>query len=131
MRSSTLHLIGWRPVARVWDVEFVGSLRGNWGICCPAERVIKINQQCEEFGRLREIVIHELLHAVFDFLSEDSVHHAAVAVDHALQHRSPGTHRRATVASTLLAMFPCLDSQVVHEAGRVLARALSELGIDD
>ena len=59
-----------------WEIKFVRPASGSWGRCSYGRHTISLNRGMAGRKR-REITLHEGLHAMFDFLSEDAVKAAA------------------------------------------------------
>lgn len=56
----------------------------KWGVCDCGKREIVISKEVQKEGVAREVFLHEMLHRLMWFLSEDAVDHLAKELDHAL-----------------------------------------------
>ncbi len=68
-----------------WHVRIVAKSAKAWGWCDYDKREIVISKEAESKGIDREVLIHELLHKVMPFLTEECVDLAALEVDSALE----------------------------------------------
>jgi hypothetical protein len=66
---------------RSWTVDDSARIGGRWGDCDWDERAIRICSSAKEHGQYRETFIHEHLHAMFPWMSEDAVLAAAATLD--------------------------------------------------
>lgn len=72
---------------KTWDVDLVArGLPGDlWGDCHYEAKLIRVSPGTKRVGRRREILLHEMLHALFPKLTERVVLRAARELDNALQ----------------------------------------------
>lgn len=74
-KSWTLRIVRKNPI--------VGGEEA-WGFCDSIKREIVVSRETEKHGLSREILLHELLHQLMPFLSEEAVIHVSQALDAAL-----------------------------------------------
>lgn len=67
-----------------WKMQFKPLHETLHGECDTEKRIISINSMLPPSQRL-EIMLHELLHAVYPFLEEDTVDNAAIDIAKALR----------------------------------------------
>jgi hypothetical protein len=68
-----------------WKVRFGKPMRGHWGHIEYDKREIVIHPKCEEKGIDREVLLHEVLHALFPWLDEEVVVDAGICIDDVLE----------------------------------------------
>lgn len=67
-----------------WTVRYVRRLAACWGWCDFDKREIVISNETKKAGLDRDTLIHEALHKMMPFLSEESVNHVATELDNIL-----------------------------------------------
>ena len=68
-----------------WHVRIARKLRNSWGHCDYDKREIVLSKESQEKGIDREVLIHEVLHKVMPFLTEECIDLAAVEVNESLE----------------------------------------------
>lgn len=74
---------------REWTVDTASSLRKVWGFCEYDRMRIQISRSSHKAGKYRDVLIHECLHAIYPFLTEDAINRGATELDKMLDKCMP------------------------------------------
>lgn len=69
---------------RQWTVDTAAPIRKVWGYCHYDRMHIDIAKGTHRAGKYRDVLIHECLHAIYPFLTEDAINRGATELDHML-----------------------------------------------
>jgi hypothetical protein len=76
---------------RQWKIDTHAPIRKVWGYCHFDKMLIQVSKGTHKSGKYRDVLIHECLHAIYPFLSEDAVNRGATELDRMLDKCMPPT----------------------------------------
>lgn len=72
----------WR--LRVTNRPIVIDGEDCWGECNYRRREVVVSSKCDNHGLARDTLLHEMIHKIMPFLSEEAVEHLASSLDFVL-----------------------------------------------